>query len=144
MVKNLPANAGHTEDVYLVPGLGRSLREGNGNSLPFSYLGNPMDKRTWQATVHGVTKSQTPLNGWACSILSKKNMYLLNVSYVLSIAIYLGAKQWCERECVSHLVVSDSLWSHGQQLTRLFCPWNSPGKNTGVDSYSYLQGILPT
>ena len=46
--------------------------------------------------------------------------------------------------CVNHSVVSDSLRPHGLQLTRLLCPWNSPGKNTGVDSHSLLQGNFPT
>ena len=45
---------------------------------------------------------------------------------------------------VSHSVVSDSLGSHGLQPTRLLCPWNSPGKNTGEGSHALLQGILPT
>ena len=36
-------------------------------------------------------------------------------------------------------LVSDSLWPRG-----LYCPWNSPGQNTGVGSRSLLQGILPT
>ena len=40
VVKNLPANAG---DMGLIPGLGRSLGEGNGNSLQYSCLENPMD-----------------------------------------------------------------------------------------------------
>ena len=53
LVKNLPANAGH---VGLIPGLGGSPGEGNGNSLQYSCLGNPMDRGTWWATVHGVTK----------------------------------------------------------------------------------------
>ena len=40
--------------------------------------------------------------------------------------------------CVlSHSVVSDSLWPHGLQPTRLLHPWDSPGKNTGV-SYHFL------
>ena len=52
-VKNPPANAG---DLGLIPGLGRSHGEGNSNSLQFSCLGNLMDRRTWQATVHGVAK----------------------------------------------------------------------------------------
>ena len=38
MVKNLPANAG---DVGSMPGLGRSLEEGNGNPLPYSCLEEP-------------------------------------------------------------------------------------------------------
>ena len=40
--------------------------------------------------------------------------------------------------------VSGSLQPHGLQPTRLLCPWNSPGKNTGMDCHSLLQGILPT
>ena len=40
--------------------------EGNGNPLQYSCLENPMDRGTWQATVHGVTKSWTQLsiNNW--------------------------------------------------------------------------------
>ena len=56
MVKNLPANAG---DVGSSPGFRRFPGEGNGNPLQYSYLGNPMDRGAWQATVHGVTKSWT-------------------------------------------------------------------------------------
>ena len=44
-------------DPGSVPGLGRSLREGNGNLLCYSCLENPMDRGTWQVTVHGVAKS---------------------------------------------------------------------------------------
>ena len=40
-------------------------------------------------------------------------------------------------------VVSDSVRPHGLQLTRLLCPWNSPGKNTGVGSHPFHQGTLP-
>ena len=50
----------------------------------------------------------------------------------------------CESESVSHSVLSDSLQSHGLSPTRLFCPWNSPGKNTGVGCRFLLQGIFPT
>ena len=50
-VKNPPANAG---DVGLIPGLGRSPGEGNGNPLQHSCLGNPMDRGAWLwATIHG-------------------------------------------------------------------------------------------
>ena len=51
LVKNLPANAG---DMDLIPGSGRYPREGNGNPLLYSCLGNPMDRGAWWATVHGV------------------------------------------------------------------------------------------
>ena len=53
VIKNLPANTG---DVGSIPGLGRSPGEENGNPLQYSYLGNPMDRGVWQATVHGVAK----------------------------------------------------------------------------------------
>ena len=43
--------------------------------------------------------------------------------------------------CLSHSAVSDSLQPHGLQLTRLLFSWNSPGKNTGVESHSLLQGV---
>ena len=46
--------------------------------------------------------------------------------------------------CISHSVGSDSLQAHGLQPIRLFCPWNSPCKNTGVDCHALLQGIFPT
>ena len=49
-------------DAGLIPELGRSPGEGNGNPLQYSCLGNPMDRGAWQATVHGVTKSWTWLS----------------------------------------------------------------------------------
>ena len=53
-VKNPSANAG---DAGSTPVSGRSSREGNGNSLQYSCLGNHMDRGgAWQATVHGVAK----------------------------------------------------------------------------------------
>ena len=56
VVKNLPANAEGARNVGSVSGLGRSPGEGNGNMLQHSCLGNPIDRRVWWATVHGVTK----------------------------------------------------------------------------------------
>ena len=45
---------------------------------------------------------------------------------------------------VSHSVLSDSLRPHGLSPTRLLCPWDSPGKNTGMGCHSLLQRIFPT
>ena len=59
MVKNPPDNAGDTGDLGLISGSGRSPGEGSGNPLQYSCLENPMDRRAWQPTVHGVTKSLT-------------------------------------------------------------------------------------
>jgi hypothetical protein len=46
-------NAG---DLGLIPGLGRSPGEGNGNPPQYSCLGNPMDRGAWRAIAHGVTR----------------------------------------------------------------------------------------
>ena len=54
-LKNLPANAG---DVNSIPRLGRSPGEGDGNSLQYPRLENPMDRGASWATVHGVVKSR--------------------------------------------------------------------------------------
>ena len=54
VVKTPPANAGDLRDVGSIPGWGGSPGGGNGNPLQYSYLENPMDRGTWQATVHGV------------------------------------------------------------------------------------------
>ena len=56
---NLPANAVDKSDVGSIPGSGRVLEEGNGNPLQYSCLENPIDRGAWQATVHGLAKSQT-------------------------------------------------------------------------------------
>ena len=53
MVKNPPANAG---DADLIPSSGRSPGEENGNPLQYSCLGNPTDRGTRRARVHGVTE----------------------------------------------------------------------------------------
>ena len=65
MVKNLPASVG---DVDLIPGLERSPGGGNDNPLQYSCLENPMDRRAWWATVHGVTKNQTELSTHSCTL----------------------------------------------------------------------------
>ena len=59
VVKNLLANAGDIKDTDSVPELGRSPGGGHGNPLQYSCLENPMDRGTWQATIHSVVKSQT-------------------------------------------------------------------------------------
>ena len=48
------------------------------------------------------------------------------------------------RSVLSRSVVSDSLRPHELQPTRLLCPWDFPGKRTGVGRHFLLQGIFPT
>ena len=56
VVKNPAANAGDIRDTDLIPGSGRSSGGGHGNPLQYSCPENPMDRRAWLATVHGVTR----------------------------------------------------------------------------------------
>ena len=49
MAKNLPAIVGDIRDMGSVPGSGRSLGGGHGNSFQYSYLENPMEGGAWQA-----------------------------------------------------------------------------------------------
>ena len=49
-------------DLGLIPGFGRSFGQGHGNPLQYFCLENSEDTGAWQATVHGVTKSQTRLS----------------------------------------------------------------------------------
>ena len=65
--KESARNAG---DPGSIPGSGKSPGEGNGNPLQYSCLGNPMDRGTWWATVHGVTKSQTQLSDFTFTFIN--------------------------------------------------------------------------
>ena len=65
VVKNPPADAGDKRHAGSIPGSGRSPGGGHGSPLQCSCLENPMHRRAWWATVHGVAKSQTRLNRWS-------------------------------------------------------------------------------
>ena len=76
-----------------------------------------MDGEPWHAAVHGIAESQTRLSDWT------------------ELADY-----WIVYVCS---VASNSLWPHGLLPTRLFCPWDFPGKNTDTGDHFLLQGIFP-
>ena len=85
MVKNQLANTGDIGDVSSLTESGRSPGEGNGNPQHYSCLGNPMNSRAWQATVHGTAESQTRLNTQA---------YIL-YTYVICVYIYMHICMLC-------------------------------------------------
>ena len=62
VVKNPHAIARDIIDAGSIPGLDRSLGEGNGNPFQDSCLEIFVDRGVWQATVHGVIRSQTQLS----------------------------------------------------------------------------------
>ena len=59
-----------------IPGSGRSPGEGHGNPLPYSCLGNPMDRGASGATVHGVSKSWTQLSDQTITTIFQKHVLL--------------------------------------------------------------------
>ena len=68
MAQTVKAPAYNVGDLGLIPGLGRSPGEGNGSPLQYSCLENPMDKGAWQATAHGVAKSQIRLSDFTLKL----------------------------------------------------------------------------
>ena len=75
MAQTVKASAYNVGNLGSIPGLGRSTEEENGNPLQHSCLENPIDGRAWQATVHGVTKSQTQLSDFTFTF-SQEELYL--------------------------------------------------------------------
>ena len=59
------ASAYKAGDLSSILGSRRSPGEGNGNSLQYSSLENPMDRGVWRAIVHGVAKSRTRLSNFS-------------------------------------------------------------------------------
>ena len=102
-----------------IPGLGRSPGEGNGNSLQYSCLENPMDRRAWWATITGVAMTWTQLSDWItttnCNIGCQ--LLLLNCPFGALTSWLLAA---------FHLV--------GQRSNN-YTPWNYMHKKNG-DSWT--------
>ena len=76
-------------DTGSIPELGRWSEEGNGSSLQYSCLGNPMDREAWWATVYGVAKSQTQLSDWTQQILPVQNLSFLMTELALHLIFIL-------------------------------------------------------
>ena len=57
VVRNPPLNAGDKRNAGSIPRWGRSLGGRHGNTLQYPCLENPMDRGTWQATVHRIAQS---------------------------------------------------------------------------------------
>ena len=71
--KESPCQCRRLRDTDLIPVSGRSPGGGHGNPLKYSYLGNPMDRGAWWATVHGVAKSRTQISCWPlCLVVSAR------------------------------------------------------------------------
>ena len=66
-------------------------------------------------------------------------------AFIVSKHFVLVSYCFSENVCMMNsLVVSDSVPPYGLHPIQLLCPWDSPGKNTGVGCRALLQGIFPT
>ena len=121
MVKNPPVNAG---DMGSIPDLGRFPGEGSGNPLQCSCLGNPIDRRTWQATVPGVAKSWIRVSNWAHTCGQERAPSVLGSRVSLGTSLPCARISWATSSRFFCLGVNwDKLaniagaWSH-----RMACP----------------------
>ena len=73
-----------------------------------------------------------------------ETMMVLLVSPTFPPSLGTRMLQGCSVLKLGCAVLSDSLWPHEPQPTRLLCPWKSPGKNTGVGCHALLRRIFPT
>ena len=114
-----------------IPGSGRSPGEGNGNLPQYSCLENLTDGQAWKARDHGIAKSWTCLSDSHTHTPMGKNLIKLFHSTI--------HPWWCSFSCAQSSVLQDSLQL---EPAGLLCPWNLPGKNTGMGCHFLLQGIF--
>ena len=73
---DLPCSSDGKESAYKagdrgsILGLGRFSGEGNGKPLQYSCLENPMERKAWRATIHGVAKSQSDTTEWLTLLMA--------------------------------------------------------------------------
>ena len=89
------------------------------------------DREAWRAAVHRVTSKQLNNN-----ILFKESSLVLSSLYFVWFLL-----PCC---CLDPNLCLALLRRHGLKLARLLCPWDFPGKNTGMGCHSLLRGIFPT
>ena len=76
-------------DLSSLPGSGRCSGVGNGNPPQYSCLEISMGRGAWEATVHGVTRSQTWLSDRASMHTDSRNIFFLSVMLIWRITNYL-------------------------------------------------------
>ena len=120
VVKNPPANARDVRDAGSFPGSGRSPGEGYSSPLQCSCLENPMERGAWQAIVHRVAQSRTPLKRLSTHALGRSG----NPSGFLVVTRCLS----CSKPC-GILVPQPGIQSMSPALQTRFLTTGSPGKS---------------
>ena len=140
--KESACNAG---DLGLIPELGWSPGERNGNPLQHSRLENSMDRAAWQVTVHGVAKSQTWLSGFHfeqvySTVKGHPEVLKKHPPGASDQCLLCEASRPCPGLPVSSQGPSGILWTH-------WCPWCRSVQKLGRDGdsskSSYKHLLLP-
>ena len=112
-------------------------------------LYHPMDYSLPDSSVRGILQARilewVAVSSSRWSFQPRDQTQFSCVSWFYKWIVYQCAT-WEALECewmFSHSVMSDSA-THGLQPTRLFCPWDFPGKDTGMVCHFLLQGIFLT
>ena len=115
--------------------------------VQYSCLQNPMDRRAWWVTVHGVMdmieldtlsdyyQLSGPLTTISTGIQGTKMLTFLTLSDFNQLKFGL--------DCSMSSAMSDSSSPHVLQPARILCPWGFPGKTIGVGCHFLFQGIFP-
>ena len=117
-------------DLDSIPGLGRSTGDGNCYPLQCSGLENYID-----CVVHGAAKNWTQLSAFHSFIHEIETNSQREQTYRCQRGGGWGRKDWWFG--IVQLLCLTLLQSHGLQSTRLLCPWDFPGKNTGMGCLSF-------
>ena len=119
-------------DLGSIPRLGRSPGEGNSHPLQYSYLENSMDRGTWWAPIHGVTKSWTRLTNTqntptptGCTPQSPQTSALMHFMITMSSAYHIPA-----RHRAKHFKYKISFNPHNnlRKYMLCYCPHNTVEK----------------
>ena len=105
-------------------------------------LCNPIDGSPPASSLHGIWQVAW-IGCWSVGqCISKGSPKKQNQQ-----TVYIQGGRFILKNCVLYSVtsvMSNSLQPYGLQPTRLLCPWDSPGKTTGVGCHALLWGIFPT
>ena len=106
----------------MIPGLGRSPGEGNGNPLQYYCLENPMDRGAWQAAVYGVAKNRTRLSDFTSLLLAESCLYTTKFTVV---SIFHGTLLWLLDTSRSILLEYSQYSLHCTRFTKSILMWDS-------------------
>ena len=92
--------------------LGRSPGGGNGNTLQFSCLGNPMERGAWWAIDHGITKSQTWFSDWTTTTIYNISIWFKIFICMITVFFYLLKCKLQERKDTSSISLFPQCWKN--------------------------------